>query len=252
VEFDYDRSAPLDAHETATERRDPVTIAVLTIAGPEGREDVTLIRPDDPNGAGVILAHGGTDDGRHWFVDSGVELAAAGYTVALPATRSRAEPDVAGTERLMRRYVIVHRRALDLLADVTGGTRLGYYGHSVGALQGALLVTAEPRLRAAVLAAYGSGTLERLITEDFGADTPLLPALLAWDPARLLSAPHEVPLLLQFGRRDESARPDEGEALARAASPPVTTCWYDCDHGIDADPQARADRRAFFDEHLLG
>lgn len=145
----------------------------------------TLVTPARANGAGVILAHGGTDDGRRFFAQAAVHLARPGYTVATPATRMRLEPEWPATEASIRRAVDVHRAALD-----------------------------------------------------------------RFDPAGFLERPHRVPVLLQFGYRDDVIGRGEAEALSAAAAPPVTTRWYACGHGIDADPAAQVDRERFFDEHL--
>jgi dienelactone hydrolase len=71
----------------------------LTVAGPDGPIEVTLVTPAHRNGAAVILAHGGTADGRRFFVDAARELAGDGLTVALPATRTVVEPRLRAASR---------------------------------------------------------------------------------------------------------------------------------------------------------
>ncbi|HET6877774.1 MAG TPA: hypothetical protein VFH38_09620 [Jatrophihabitans sp.] len=213
---------------------------------------VTLVAPTRANGAAVILAHGGTDDGRRIFQPAAVELARAGYTVALPATRMALHRDWALTQNSISRATRVHRQALDLLAGqpLVDPIRLGFYGHSVGALQGAILLREEPRVRAAVLAAFGTGSLRRFAVEDLAPCSGYLDELDRYDPGVSLGCPHRAPVLLQFGEHDDSIRRDEAAALSAAAVPPVITRWYDCGHGVDADTAATRDRKTFFDTFL--
>jgi dipeptidyl aminopeptidase/acylaminoacyl peptidase len=46
---------------------------------------ITLSQPQErPPAAGLVIAHGGSDDGRHLFRDEAQQLARAGLAVALP------------------------------------------------------------------------------------------------------------------------------------------------------------------------
>jgi len=101
---------------------------------------------------GLILAHGGEGDGRRYFVDEATELAALDATVVVPSCGIPLVGDLARDEAAFDRVVALQRRALDLLA-ARGATRLGFFGHSAGGLQGAILAATEPRLQAIVVAA---------------------------------------------------------------------------------------------------
>ncbi|MFI5908382.1 hypothetical protein [Dactylosporangium sp. NPDC051541] len=82
--------------------------------GTGGRCLATLVVPAEPGDAAVIISHGGTADGRRFFLDEARDLARQGVTVLLPATEDylrrlrRFEPvgyvAVPGRRRLLFQY----------------------------------------------------------------------------------------------------------------------------------------------------
>jgi fermentation-respiration switch protein FrsA (DUF1100 family) len=133
--------------------------------------------------------------------------------------------------------------------------RLGFFGHSAGAYQGAILAGVEPRLRAVVLASAGSGTPLRLARQRL----PDLPAadlaayldfLGQFDPAAYAAEPGQRRLMIQHGRDDHIVSRAEALALRDAAAPPCTWREYPCGHGTDAFAPARRDRADFLAEAL--
>jgi dipeptidyl aminopeptidase/acylaminoacyl peptidase len=268
--FAYEPGEPLDVAEEAADevtagvaaervRAAGASVTTLTFAAAlGGRDRATLVRPRaGASGAGLILAHGGSADGRRFLVDEALALAAEGFTVLLPATRLPPHGYQARTEPAVRRSVLVHRRGLDLLTAAGGADpeRLGFFGHSGGAFQGAVLSAVDQRLRAVVLAAFGSGTLLRLAGEELRQTghpdpEPYLRWLDRFDPRRYVAVPGRRRLLLQHGRDDETVRTGEALRLRDAAAPPREWRDYPCGHGVDGHPPARRDRAAFFVETL--
>lgn len=253
VVFDYRRDAPLDVacHDHVV--TGDVSMSEISYDnGVGGRARATLIAPAQPSGAGVILAHGGTDDGRRYFVDEATCLAGSGMTALLPATAFPQHGDQQATTDAIRAAVLTHRRGLDVLTTWVGAgiDRLCYFGHSGGAFQGAILSAVEPRVTALALASAGSGTLNRLAAAQLPRGTPATDAYLRFlhrfDPARYVAVPGPRRLLFQHGRDDQTVHRPESLRLFHAAAPPRQWREYPCGHDTATDPQARADRVRLF------
>src|SRR5262249_4554232 len=113
--------------------------------------------------------------------------------------------------------VIDLRRSVDLLQsrrDVAK-KRIGFTGLSFGAIQGALLAGAEPRIKAFDLQS--------------GRGRALGPGLTPRDWIRRSHA-H---FFIQDGRHDQVVPHSQLEALARAAPEPKIVRWYDAPHGLN-------------------
>jgi pimeloyl-ACP methyl ester carboxylesterase len=199
---------------------------------------------------GLILAHGGGEgDGRRYFVGEAKELAALGATVVVPVCGIPLVGDLARDEAAIERVVALQRRALDLLV-ARGATRLGFFGHSAGGLQGAVLAATEPRLQAIAIAAIGTG-LARRAPEWFEQLSPSRDEYVAgierWEAAHLLSRPGKRRLLVQAARFDDNIPLEAVREMYESAAEPKEWGEYDCDHGaVVVDPAARADRLDFF------
>lgn len=252
--YDYDGALPLRLQTGA--RRvvgDVSTTDVSYDHGAGGRAEASVVTGSRATGAGIVLAHGGSADGRHFLVDEAVQLARCGFTVVLPATAFPAHGDIDVTARAISVAVLTQRRALDVLTSWAGAApdRLGFFGHSGGAFQGAILSAVEPRLRALVLASYGSGTLRRLAAEELRGSSPTgigsyLDALDRFDGAHYVAVKGRRRLLFQHGRDDETVLRAEAVRLYETAAPPRQWSEYACGHGTDADPDARKERADFF------
>jgi pimeloyl-ACP methyl ester carboxylesterase len=180
---------------------------------------------------GIVIGHGGRAPGSHIFRPEVEELERRGHLVIATDVHM---PRGATAEEEMRAFeaaVEVQRQAVDLL-EKRGATRIGFYGHSLGAVRGAALSARDDRVRALVVAGMGSG---------FGDP---------WDPAPFVAVPG-VSRLFQYGLRDTVVPYDAARALFDAAVEPKEWREYDADHGIDGHPQARLDRFAFL-EAVLG
>lgn len=239
--FDYDATAPLDVQWG--------TDAQLTYAnGTGGRAVATLVAPERPNGTGVVIAHGGTGDGRHFFVDEGTRLAGHGITVLLTAYTLPPHGDQRAVGKAVRTAVLTQRRGLDVLA--ARADRLCYFGHSGGAQLGAILSAVDPRPYALALASYGAGTLARVAALSLPAGTPATDAYLRfmerYEPAAYVAVPGPRTLLFQHGRDDRVVPVSEGRHLFEAAAEPKEWREYDCGHDTSTPDDARADRLRLF------
>jgi hypothetical protein len=249
-EFGYRRDVPLDLERFGRRTAGGLSISQISFDnGAGGRARATLIEPARPNGAAVILAHGGTDDGRHFFVDEATALAATGITALLPATTFPPHGNPRLSAEAIHASVVIHRRGLDVLGTLPL-TRFGFFGHSGGAFQGAYLSGVEPRLSALTLASVGSGTIPRLAAAELPPGTAATEAYLrllrSYDVIPYVSVPGRRRLLFQHGRDDRVVRRHEAERVFQAAAPPRQWREYPCAHDTASHAGARADRLQFF------
>jgi hypothetical protein len=112
-----------------------------------------------PAARGVVLAHGGSDDGRRFFVAEAAALAAHGAAVILPVMRLRLEDGIDAFADDVRNAVLIERAALDVLVDWAGAPpgALSFLGHSGGGALGAILSAVEPRLSRIAIFGCGAG-----------------------------------------------------------------------------------------------
>ncbi|GAA3454893.1 hypothetical protein [Dactylosporangium matsuzakiense] len=218
--------------------------------GTGGRCLASLLVPDEPGDAAVIISHGGTADGRRFFMEEARDLARRGVTVLLPVSEFPEHGDAQASEAAVRRTVIAHRRGLDVLTAVAAEPprRLYYFGHSGGSVAGAILSAVEPRLTGVVIAGLGDGTVLRHAaaglppgpaTEDY------LHRLRRFEPVGYVSVPGPRRLLFQYGTRNDAVLRSEAVALYEAAAAPKEWREYDCGHDTD-NADARADRARLY------
>jgi len=221
-------------------------------AGPGVEGTATMVLPvSKPAMRGVVLAHGGSDDGRRFFLSEAAALAAQGAAVILPVMRIRQDEGVDAFAADVRIAVLIECAALDVLVEVGAPPgALSFLGHSAGGALGAILSAVEPRLARIVIFANGAGPLARsAMASGFsrGAEvTEDLAAVADWfDLAHFVGVDRCAQLLIQQGRADQTVPMAAGRALFDAAAQPKLWAEYDWDHGLDADPQARGDRADF-------
>jgi predicted esterase len=200
---------------------------------------------------GVVLAHGGSDDGREFFMSEAAALAAEGAAVIMPVTRIRQDAGVDAFATAVRTAVLTERAALQVLIEAGAPPgELSFLGHSAGGALGAILSAVEPRLARIAIFGNGAGPLARSALaralSHGSVVTPELAAVTDWfDLAHFVGVERRAQLLLQHGRADQIVPLQAARALFDAAAEPKLWAEYDCDHGLDADPQARKDRAEF-------
>lgn len=200
---------------------------------------------------GVVLAHGGDDDRRRFLVSEAAALAAQGAAVILPATRIRLDDGVDAFATDVRNAVLTERAALDVLVEAGAPPgALSFLGHSAGGALGAILSAVEPRLARIAIFGNGAGPLARsALAHELSRGRAFIEDLAAvtdwFDLAHFVGVDRRAQLLVQHGRADQAVPMQAGRALFEAAAQPKLWAHYDCDHGLDADPQARKDRAQF-------
>jgi len=263
--FDYDPEFPLDIEETLLEERDGIAIHDLRYsAAPKRRFAAYLVVPPGAGRfAGVIYVHPAPGS-RDTFLDEAVTLARRGAVSLLvdaPWTEKAVATwgkTVTNPEHAMREHILTViglRRGIDLLAarsDVDAN-RIGYVGHSFGALIGGVLAGVERRVRAYVLMA---GT--RSFTDVAVLNLPDLAGealatyrrtLVPIDPESAVGHAAPAALLFQFGLRDDFFPREKSLELFEAASEPKSVQWYDAGHYLS--DEAREDRMAWLGAELF-
>jgi dipeptidyl aminopeptidase/acylaminoacyl peptidase len=212
----------------------------------------TVIDTGQHGGPGVVLAHGGSADGRRFFIDEARSLAEHGATVILPATGGPDRADVDIMAAAVRDAVLTERRAVTCLVHLAAAvpSSLCFLGHSAGGFIGALLSAVDPRLDRIAVFGYGVGTFPRFAREDIEntgvrVDDRMAHVLDWLDPAHYVATPGTRALLIQHGRADDTVPIEEGRALYDAAAEPKRWAEYPCGHDIGVDAVATADRKEF-------
>jgi dienelactone hydrolase len=267
--FDYDRAAPLDIREVATERSGGVNSIDLTYASPKGgRVPATLFVPDgDGPVAGLVLMHGLPSNRTEMaeFAMAFAQLDAVVITIDAPFAR----PVNAGREPLVLteqdrdeqiQLIVDLRRAIDVLVSrpEVDAERMAYVGVSYGGAMGGLLAGVEDRLQTYVLQ-VGDGGLVTHFTgpEDRGdyfytglsesGRQAWLEAMWPIEPIHYVGHAAPAALLFQNGTADEVVPPADALRYQEAGSEPKAMLWYDAGHGIP--PAAADDTVAWLQDH---
>ncbi|AGC44119.1 hypothetical protein MYSTI_02803 [Myxococcus stipitatus DSM 14675] len=266
---EYDAKAPLDVQVVRSQRRGDITVTELTYASPKGgRVPASLVVPPGTGPfAGVAFQHWGQGT-KNEFLDEALTLARSGVvSLLVDAPHVRPEPwraSLQGTalpDTLVKMMVEL-RRGVDLLASrpEVDAQRLGYVGHSVGAMVGGALAGVEPRLRAFVLmngvGDYSRSVLEvetetrkqlegQLSSEDFAAHARKLAAL---DGVVGVSDAAPRALFFQYGRSDPWVTAAQVTAFIDAATQPKLAKFYEGGHELSE--AARRDRAQWLRTHL--
>ncbi len=262
--FDYDPEVPLDIEETVIEQRDGISIHdVHYNAAPGIRFNAYLVVPPKAGRfAGIIYVHPGPGS-RATFRDESLMLArwgAVSLLIDAPWTekggeawgRTLADPENAVQEHI--RTVVGLRRGLDLLEarpDVDPN-RIGYVGHSFGALVGGVLSGVEKRVKAYVLmAGTGSFTDVAVLNMPSLAGEALeryRRTLAPIDPGNYIGHAAPSAVLFQFGLRDDLFTREKSLEFFEKASEPRSMEWYDAGHYLN--DEAREDRIAWLRARL--
>jgi predicted esterase len=199
----------------------------------------------------VVVAHGGFEGGKELFRDQALEISGRGFTVLAADTAFPRTGGAGAVEAGVRTGVLTHRRSLDVLQTEYGVERFGFFGHSKGGSEAAILAAVEPRLDAIVIGGMGSASADRRAeAEDDLGGSEYLRAVLRFDAGLFLAEVRRTPVFIQHGRDDNAVSLVEARALFEVAAEPKEWRVYNCGHGVDGHPQARADRIAFFERHL--
>ena len=261
--FDYDRALPLKVEESGVEHKDDVSIHDVSYASPSnGRVRAYLVMPPGKGPfAGVIFVHPAPGN-RSTFLEEAVRLAKKGAVSLLmdaPWAQGEAWARTLGqpeSDRKQHHQTAINiRRAVDVIISRTevDAARLGYVGHSFGALFGGVLAGVEKRIRAYVLMA-GVGSF----TDVAALNIPSLTGQALEEYSQVMGPidpiyyiGHAAPsaLFFQFGSQDDFFSKEKFWAYYQAGSEPKFVKWYNADHFLD-DEEARDDRMEWLGKQL--
>lgn len=244
--FDYDREASLDVDLDLG----GVSVHDISYASPMGGRVTAyvVVPPGEGPFAGVVFMHG-AGGSRSQFLPEAVLLARMGaVSVLIDGPSARPEPwrrvsdptDPTVDRDMHIQTVLDLRRAVDLLVsrpDVDAG-RVGFIGHSYGAILGGILAGVEHRIKAYVLMSgyprFNDAIPPEIRREQYAQ------AMEPIDPVHYIGHAAPSALLFQYGYYDQSIPPDLAVGYVDEASEPKLARWYRAGHNLNT--QAFLDR----------
>jgi pimeloyl-ACP methyl ester carboxylesterase len=263
--YSYDRSISLDFKARELWNRREYRTFEISYANPKsGRTRGYLVSPLRPGRKpAIVWMHSGGPTSR---MGDAVLMAEAGAVSLLVNPPGPPGPSVKDPEGWRDHYVqavIGLRRAIDVLsarADVDS-SRIGFVGHSYGAMMGAVATSIDNRFRVAVYEvgllgmsihiAHSSDPWAESVRQEAGQGlNHFLQVISIVDAAHYIGHAPQIPKLFQSAYFDPPAVPYEAsEAFFRAATDPKKLNWYDTGHDMDSI-RAIADRANFLGKAL--
>jgi cephalosporin-C deacetylase-like acetyl esterase len=263
--YQYDRSIPLDIKVNDGLNRQRYTIYEISYANlKSGRTQGYLVIPRGPGRKpGIIWMHSGGPISRMADAVLMAEAGAISLLVNPPGPPAPSAKDPEGWRDFYVQSVIGLRRGIDLLAARTDvdKTRIGFVGHSFGAMIGAVATSVDERFRVAV---YEVGLLgmsihignssdpwAEWVRQDAGDGlSHFLQVISVIDATHYIGHAPAIPKLFQAAWFDAPAVPHEASrAFYQAASDPKKLNWYDTGHDVDSIA-AMSDRAKFLAKAL--
>ena len=273
--FDYDKNTPLEATATKAQATDFALVQKVTFKAADGTTVPALLSvPKTAKGrsACIISGHPFTGTKEEVFGEFSEAYAARGVVLMAIDARYHGERQVIGPlkaaaeldtmYKLFQLTVIDLRRALDYLdwRGICDPARVGFEGRSLGGFMGAMLIGADPRIKAAVL--YVSGA-------DWRTFLPIQPVWLGGyvtgtkldaavrklgpiDPKMWIARAAGRPVFMANGRLDDAVPLAAAKALHAAAGKPKEIVIYDGGHDTEEPFHTRvyAASAAFFKKYL--
>lgn len=243
----------LNYQEKLIEEKGGVKVFDGSYAGVEGgRVDFYLVVPQGRGPFAGILFQRGSEQSRLTYLAEAVLLAKAGAICFIPDV-TFPELDPAKLDRFRNEYIKMMfnvRHAADLLVsrDDVDKNRIGYVGHSYGAMIGAVLAVVDKRIKAFVLVAGLARLTEHMQNSTWWQSLretvpknrweAFLARVKSIDPAEYIGKSSPAPILFQCANYDEVVPKEACQALYQAAGEPKQIKWYECKHdfqNFDAD-----------------
>ena len=231
--FSYNGGQPLNVTVASTQvatSKDHATATVkdITYIGAAGDTiEAYLILPEGSGPFPAVLFEHWSIGSREDFLPEAIILAQRHHIAGIVPTRPTLTDGEDRSEMVLQ--VREMRRALDLLEaqPEVDRTRLGFVGHSLGAIYGTSLLAVDTRIKTAALM-----------------------AVLPYDLYDDITAPHvTVPsILLQFGTQDDLYTKETAESFAALIPAKKKVTWYDYEHSLG--PDATAERETWLTQKL--
>ncbi len=254
--LDYDQKQPLNVEKRGVEHRNGVSVQDISYASlADGRVSAYLVKPMGKGPfAGVIFVHPGPGN-RSSFLEEAIALTKTG-AVSLLIDAPWANPEFGEQAMKMTaedmRHMFIQtamniRRGLDLMLSQpeVDAKRIGYVGHSLGALLGGVLSGVEKRIKAYVLMA-GTGSFTDVAVlnmPDLKGDRleDYRQVMEPIDPTNYVRHAAPSALFYQFGLQDAFYPKEKFLEYYDAGSEPKSIQWYDADH-YGLNEEGRSDR----------
>lgn len=260
--YDYDKSAPLKLEQKEVDNRNGIGIywVSFTIIGENRAEGILIVPKGQDRRSGIVWVH---SSGPFFWLADAMLMAEVG-AVSLIVSPDFGSPDLPAEQYrdAMIRAVISIRRGIDILESRTDidSRRIGYVGHSFGALMGAVATAVDKRFRAAVFEVSLPGMSYHLRTSpvQWAADhrkrlgaglDDYLKVLSPIDAIRYIGHASPAALLFQSARLDPGVSEQDALEFFNAASEPKQLKWYDTAHEV-TDIAAISDRARFLSKEL--
>jgi len=254
--FSYNRAHSLDIRDEGEKVEDGIIIHDVSYAGfAQERIPAFLVEPlGEGTRAGIVFVHPGPGN-RSTFLDEAKQLAGKGASCLLinaprsDGSRFASRVMVSSDEELRSWYiqmVVDFYRSVDLLttSPQVDAHRIGYVGHSFGALFGGILAGVDTRITSFVLTAgVGSFTDVALLNIPSLAGERLKKFRAVMDPVDPIHYFGHAPpsaIFFQFGTDDTFFTRQKFLDFFDAAGNPKLISWYEADHYLNST--ARRDR----------
>jgi dienelactone hydrolase len=244
--FSYDGFAPLEYVDRGRVNARDSALAVHDVSFTSGGrrvEGYLVVPPGRGRLPAVVFVHGSGGDRTELLPEAGLLAARGIVTLTITAPSATAQSSAATPGQVLGEMraitiddVVAVRRAVDLLTSLpfVDDGRIGYLGWSAGARTGALVATAEPRLRALVLLSAGAAPISAYAAAAPPALRPQVRRELgSVDPLRYVARARPGSLLLEDGRRDAIVPRKALLNIVHAAPRGTTVRWYDAPHVLD-------------------
>lgn len=260
--LDYDQALPIKFRETGIEQRNTITIHHVKYTDlNEQRVAAYWVTPASSGLHAAVLYVHPSPGNKDNFLDEAVMLAQRGATSLLidaPWSQQAWGQQLAQPQGAYDTFIPTLknlRRAIDVMTAQPNvdANRLGYVGHSFGALCGGVLAGIEQRIKVyALLAGAASFADVAVLNMPEIKGKPLEQeywrVLAPLDPIAFVGQATPAALLFQFGERDKFPRASM-TSFAEAGSAPKKVIWYDVDH-YAVNEAGRNDRIEWLQEQL--
>ena len=261
--FTYDIEANMDIREVGEEIFDGIAVHDIDVLGATGRRVSSYLVTPVKGAAlpGVVLVHP-LPGNRKSFLNEAlnlVERRICSITVDAPWSGGMEWAKKIGDPVNDRKEFIGAikdlRRSFDVLTSLSkiDPDRLGYVGHSLGALCGAVLSGIDRRAKAYVLMSGTSSFSEVATVNVPSLDEAKIARyrqiMSDIDPVQFVSHASPARIMFQMGKTEEYFGLRNRQALAVAASEPKDVRWYDAGHMLNE--QARQDRDRWLEQELF-
>ena len=267
VWFEHKAQASLNVVVVGERRQEKATIRDVTFSGPSGeRIAAYLVVPTFPGRyAGILYVHwlGDTTPNRRQFLEEAVTLAQQGaVSLLVDALVARPDPrkqwtglDASADRQLVVQQVLELRQSLDLLLAQEGvdAERIGYVGHDLGGMFGAVLAGVDHRPRAFVFMATAPSFADWFLLDsslEAEHQRAYRAEMMAVDPLRYLGRASPSSIFFQFANSDRYVSRSAAEAQVEAAGEPKRARWYESGHALHRDPVATLDRLEWLRQQL--